>query len=527
MRKWYALLSLCVFSFFSQAQDCNNCKVTPKITMFDFDIKVPPPNSSDTTTNLWPEWKNLFLIASSTGSTLKKNEGNCIILTYPPAIDTGDVQQAFVGGETFTNLPSNPLISSDLSDYGDYLLTGTITSDGTTCKLHAEIQTSCGREVVSKADITFPLSSVIGNVSNIASQVAAQLGPLSKKLVQFEKDTRRKTPYLSLHKFEGDPIRITPQKRTLQNGGSTTFTIELKDCDGTPLAGREVLFGDFDFEGTAQKGTRGGVVTPGKVITDGDGKATATFKLQPGASNEGLIVAHSPGENVKGCKSLFFGTAPVNIRFVYSGSVKYSFTNVGKCTETINNDCSKVVSNSEENVDISYTGVFYARTSDEEIAVTSEETEDSNPLAVPDVMESGEYRRKAGTLYDHVITCESVQKGDHQIQKTNTFATGTIHHSLIQFNFPENDDEGYFSLHLDFDVNETYSSYVTLQGTTVGSNPTKHTVTVTTNTDDKSVKLKREVVGGKVRFTAEGKTIFKSGCGTDQVQTFKAVITRE
>jgi hypothetical protein len=49
---------------------------------------------------------------------IANNESGCIKMTIPPSVDTGDVELLSVGGETFVNLPSNPLISPDLSKYG-------------------------------------------------------------------------------------------------------------------------------------------------------------------------------------------------------------------------------------------------------------------------------------------------------------------------------------------------------------------------------------------------------------------------
>jgi hypothetical protein len=69
------LIIVCCYS--SDAQDCGNCKTVPKLATFDFDVKVPSPNATDKTANLWPEWKNLFMIAQSVSSHLKRNEGKC------------------------------------------------------------------------------------------------------------------------------------------------------------------------------------------------------------------------------------------------------------------------------------------------------------------------------------------------------------------------------------------------------------------------------------------------------------------
>ena len=527
MRKLTCLLFYIMMGIASVSQECGNCNVPPRVTMFDFDVKVPKPNGDDTTKNLWPEWQQLFMIASATGASFKKQDGNCITLTYPPAVDTGDSQQGLIGGN-WANLPTNPLISSDLSDYGDYLLTGTITSDGATCTVHAEIQTSCKREVVSSADVTFSLASLITNVSTIADQIAAQLGPLAKKLTQFEKQTRAKQPDLALHKFEGKPINIITKKSTLSQGGSTTITIELKDCDGTPLAGRDVFFGDFEFEGNTEKGTVGGKVTPSKVITDGDGKATAVFTMGAGAK-EAMIVAHSIGQTVKGCPSLHLGTAPINITYTYSGHITYSFEVNDKCTENKKSHCSHNLFTTQMTEGVSYTASFYTRKYKGEASgeITSEEQEDDDPLAVPDILEMGSYGKSTGSLSDFVYTCPSVSQGKHTVQRTKTDIKGGLKNSTIHFDFPEKNGEGSIVFYLDFDVKESNSSFLTLMGSSFAMINSKHTHTFSTQDDmTKSFKLKREVTGTKVKFIVEGSRTQPRTCGS-VTERIKAEIIRE
>ncbi|MFL5810813.1 MAG: hypothetical protein ACJ749_14930, partial [Flavisolibacter sp.] len=105
-------------------QSCSNCGSQPKVIQFDFDIKVPEPNKNDGTENLWPQWKQLFTLAGSVEARLLEKNAGCVRFTMPPSVDTGGIQQITTAGETFTNLPSNPTIATNLSPYGDYLLTG-------------------------------------------------------------------------------------------------------------------------------------------------------------------------------------------------------------------------------------------------------------------------------------------------------------------------------------------------------------------------------------------------------------------
>jgi len=97
----------------------------------------------------------LFTLAGSVEARLLEKNAGCVRFTMPPSVDTGGIQQITTAGETFTNLPSNPTIATNLSPFGDYLLTGSINSQGNQCMLDVEIQTSCSRKTVTRTYIKF------------------------------------------------------------------------------------------------------------------------------------------------------------------------------------------------------------------------------------------------------------------------------------------------------------------------------------------------------------------------------------
>ena len=117
----------------SNAQNCFNCKEMPRVAGFGFDIQVAQPDTFSQTANLWPEWKNLFMLAGVVSDQIGNTEKGCLRITIPPSVDTGNVQLMSVGGENFVNLPSNSLINSDLSNYGDYILTGKVSGQAGSC----------------------------------------------------------------------------------------------------------------------------------------------------------------------------------------------------------------------------------------------------------------------------------------------------------------------------------------------------------------------------------------------------------
>lgn len=525
----FILTAFCIaISSLAKSQECGNCKEVPKLTQFDFDIQVPQPNAADGTENLWPEWKNLFMLASSVSIQIQKANGNCLRITIPPSIDTGTTILGSVGGETFVNLPSNPFISADLSDYGDYLLTGMVTSEGPNCKLHVEVQASCRRKVVASADVSFSLSSFAGNVSGIAQQVAAQLAPLSQKIRTFELEERENNPSLSLLKTNWEePIKIVLQKKTLKGGETTSFTVEARDCDGFPLAGREIIFTADSFGGMKIPGTLGGTVSPVKVITDANGNAKANFILRPGAE-QAIIAAHSLGNDVKGCRSLLFGDAAVNIIYTYSGYVTYTFQNKYNCQEQLVDECSFRESRSSHSENIEYRASFYAKPPrGETVFSVGSEDEEGSGLEVPDILEAGSLSIRKFEFKDHVITCLSAQMGRHITQRTLLQSSGTLNHGQIHFELPSASGGGGIKLYLDIDQTDNFISSVTMQPELKGSDQVKSTHQFEAEQGiDKEFTFKQELLPDKIRYTISGTRTTTGKCGTITA-TVKAVIIQE
>ena len=508
----------------AKAQQCGNCKEIPKIAGFGFDVQVKQPNKEEGTENLWPEWKNLFMLASVVSTQIANNESGCIKMTIPPSVDTGDVELLSVGGETFVNLPSNPLISADLSQYGNYLMTGSITNNGTSCQLHVEVQAACSRKVVVTAQTNFSLSSVSGNVSNIAQQIAAKLSPLADKIKKFELAERQQAKELSLYPVSwGDPIKITPQKKILKAGESTSFTIEVKDCDGTPLAGREVLFTETTFEGFKVQGTVGGAVSPAKVITDANGIAKATFTLK-GGNKEAVIAAHSPGKDVKGCNSILFGDVFVNIKYTYSGYVIYTYEGSSALTSDKKDETMSYFYTGKETTSISYRASFYGDGGGSDVSLSSSDDESSG-TEVPDVLESGTYTYNKSDNWKNTIICNCAMKGDVTEQKIKSTASGGIKNSSVHFSFDEG--SGKVSLDLNFISSNSYSFKAThLPGESSSSQDELHWPVIFDTFLDKNLSIKKEIVGNRTRYTAEGEYTLKLPNGS-QNSKIKVVVWEE
>lgn len=492
---------LALTGFSAQAQQCGNCKEIPEIASFGFDIKVRPPNKEDGTDSLWPEWKNLFMISSVVSTQLANNESGCLRITTPPSVDTGNVQLLSVGGETFVNLPSNPLISQDLSEYGNYFITGSISNNGTSCQLRVEVYTACSRKIVTTAQTNFSLTSVAGNVSQIAQQVVIQLSPLAEKIKKFEQAEREQAKELSLYPVSwGEPIKVTSQKKTLRSGESTSFTIEVKDCDGTPLAGREVFFNETTFEGFKVPGTLGGTVSPAKVITDANGIANATFTLKAGFK-EAFIAAHSPGKNVKGCNSMLFGDAPINIKYTYSGFVVYTYEGNSQLTSNVDDKVMNNFYTGKETTSIFYRASFCGEGSTGSISLDISDEEESG-TDIPDVLGSGSYKYNKSDYWKFTVICNCAGKGDVTEQKTRQTAGGNLKKSYINFSFDEG--SGKVSLGLYFDMTSVTSTEATRMPSQSSSSQEDFHWPVDFLTGlDKNFTVKKEKVGNRIRYTGE------------------------
>lgn len=348
------------------SQQCGNCKTTPKLSAFGFDIQIPQPSAADGTEKLWPEWKNLFILAGSLASNIRNSEAGCIILTIPPSYDKEGDELLSVGGETFTNLPSNPNISSDLSVYGDYLLTGSLTKAGTGYMMHVEVQSSCSRKLVAKANVPFQLSSVAGNVSNIAQQAVSQLSPLIEKIKKFELQERQQRTDFALGGADRELIKLTPAKRKLLAGQETDVEVSLADCDGVPLPGRVISFTKGTVGDAPMPGTIGGIVTPSKVTTDASGKAKAKFKMTAGAGEPAIINAHNLTGTSLNCKDAFIGSAQIDALPAYKVTVSYIKTGSKKFNMDLDSKEDRVAfqggDSSREEIAFSFSLLYYPTT---------------------------------------------------------------------------------------------------------------------------------------------------------------------
>ena len=523
-----SVCACCLFCFFvhvSIAQECGTCKKRPSLAVFDFDVQVGAPNTKDTTENLWPEWKALFGLAGSVGANLSAINSNCIKFTTPPSFDSGDTMLVTLGGETFTNLPDNPHISTNLSVYGDYFLSGRVLKSTGNIVMEVEIKASCNRKTVATAQVSFPFENIVGNISMYAKQAASQLSPLIDKINQFEKNERSANPELSIDYFTSEPISIIPAKKILKPGESTSVQLLLKDCDGAPLANREIIFEESKVDGF--EATKGGTITPSVVRTDAEGKATVKFTLNPGAK-EAIINAHSFGSDVRGCRSTFTGSAVINIKAVYSGYIKYRVSNASTCNQKGASGCMETTHTSNMNHEIEYTASFYAvgeKSPSMDIYFTTKEMT-GNGTDIPNALDAGSYHYTKNENTTSIIICESANKGETAVQRIRQGIQGKLLNSGLTIS--ANELNVHVGLSMEFETNTKTDYYLTTMGNSTSTSSEKTGWDVLFDSIvDKELQFKKSKSGSRTQYIIELTRMINVNCVANSTETLKVVVLEE
>ena len=300
----------------ANAQTCGNCKSRPSIAFFDLDIQVPQPELKGEQTKGWLEWKQLFWLSRHMNANLFQNNKNCIKFVQPSSND----DDLLIIGDIYTNLPS---AKRNISQFGNYFITGFVKQSGNNYIMHVELQSSCNRKTVASAEVPFSLSSILQNSESIAQQAAAKLSPLIDKIKNFELEERKQNPGFAIAASNIDLIKITAVKTKLLAGQQTEIKLELKDCDGIALPGKEIIFTEDIIAGLKVPGTVGGIVSPAKVITDANGFAKANFKLTATTGKPAIINAHALTQTPVNCQSALIGSAQVDALPAYKVTVSY------------------------------------------------------------------------------------------------------------------------------------------------------------------------------------------------------------
>ena len=287
---------------YANAQPCDNCKKKPLVANYELDVQVAKPEGN---VEALLQWRQLFWLTKFANAKIFALNKNCVRFLQPLST-SADGNAVLVVDQMKPTLPAG----GNVSKYGDYLITGSVTQSGNGYNMHIELQTSCSRRRVAFADIPFQASSDPAYIQNIAEQGAAQLAPLIDKINEFANKEREGNKKTAFSNWGTESITITPKKRKLPAGEETEIEISMKDCDGFALGNRQIVFTKGSVEGFPINGTIGGTVTPATVTTDASGKAKAKFKMGDGKT--AMIAAHYLFDKPTGCKDAMTGSCPIN-----------------------------------------------------------------------------------------------------------------------------------------------------------------------------------------------------------------------
>jgi hypothetical protein len=163
----------------------------------------------------------------------------------------------------------------------DYLLTGEITGSGNAYTITARIEAGYSRDVVKTA--TVRTTGELVQMRAVVNSLADQLRPVSAAITAFEiqkrasnKDVARANPLVKI---------ATDVKTTMLDGERTQATLKMTDCDGFPLASREIGFLQASWPEGRVSGTTGLRLKSSTVVTDASGQARVSIQAQePGAA---------------------------------------------------------------------------------------------------------------------------------------------------------------------------------------------------------------------------------------------------
>jgi len=298
---------------------CDEC-IDKEIYFFDASVPAPPDSTGPDS-----KWQTLYFLNMFAYLTLVNEDPTKECFHWVDGREWFTSKwlptNAKIGGNTSLNLPP----AGSLGNM-DYFLAGSITPAGGDNYLFT-LRLECGtsREIVKSSSATYTANVDGDGLEEAARQAVQGLMPLLKTIQDFEISKREKD--VTVARSWLGKMTITPKKTKLAPNESTEVEIKLIDeCDGYELKNREIIlepYSDPDF-GTLCKGVTGGTVSPTRITTDENGKATVTFTA--GSSGGlGVINAIYVFKQPHGRPWHITGKASINLPFnMWDVTVDYS-----------------------------------------------------------------------------------------------------------------------------------------------------------------------------------------------------------
>jgi hypothetical protein len=288
-------------AFPAYAQGCDPCS-RPRILVYGTDVRVPRPDGAEAVQSWW----KLFAVHGFATSGLAEDPTRDCLRLYTAAVSGGRLR---VGAEHSDPVPAGPVTTAD------YLMYGIGEDGGDKWVYTLVIEAAEAREEVVRVSRRF--TKVVGETDHgeAGRGAVASIIPLFNTIREWETGKRNTRSDVAMRDIiDGvEQIRLRPEKTRLETGESTVVEVEMIDCDGEPLAGRTVTFGDAMIGGSIAPGTTGGRVVPLDVTLNADGRAKVTFTAgsTPGLAN---LISYHVHEKPCGRHGAFSAQVPITVR---------------------------------------------------------------------------------------------------------------------------------------------------------------------------------------------------------------------
>lgn len=233
------------------------------MSLYDFEVTVPRPDSLGDLVN----WYSLFYAAPGAAAPILASQ--CV----------GFIDGVFYRDATGT--PSNSLkVGIDHPNTApagslkgmDYLMTGTVSPDGSGFRLTLSLESACDRKKVITASGRFDRAD---QASALGADLARQsFIPIAEKIRAYERDVRSADMEVSMGGNNANLV-ADPLRRKASLNEKVPVTLTLIDCDGEPLAGRTISLAG-NGNSMAPPSSKGSFAVS-EAVTGSDGKVTVDF----------------------------------------------------------------------------------------------------------------------------------------------------------------------------------------------------------------------------------------------------------
>ncbi len=298
------------------AQGCDQC---PKrvVSIYDCDVQVPV-SSFNSISSWWDlSWPQAY--ANHTLFNNHSSENDCMA----PVNDYSGIEISDLETENCQHTPDwLDLPPSGAIQDADYVFVSTVTGSNGNYTYTLSLQTAITREIVKSASASF---------TDASSGIQAGNGtmttflPIYTTILNYEQDKRAKdvtvargqmaipTPWMhEMTDQDNSTIYMKPDKAKVDTAETIHVHLTMDDCDGYPLANRQIYFTD-PKDGTNLCTLMDGKLDCGSVVTDGNGEADIEYTAgsDTGRVEIGCIYRH---KTPFGSDEVFYGALYLTVK---------------------------------------------------------------------------------------------------------------------------------------------------------------------------------------------------------------------